>query len=313
MRKSVLLCLALLIIISTNVTHSAAQQPEAPVPPESKVDFSASAAATDVSSQQRRHPWGRFSPGAWSLVQVVNETFDENGAVVSTGMTETRTTLVKVEDDGVTLQFETSAWVSGKQLDAKPQTVKQCFHGGLCGENVKVSLQKTPEKIVVDGREIECKVESAEMVDGKIHALVRTYYTDTISPYVFKRESKTTNLEKESPLNRKTIQVDALDMPCEVLDNIRSAAHYVKVEEQASGARTTTLTYMSPEIPGGTIYRSSKAVDPKGRVVSRSILELRDFGTEPTGKKLGRLRNKYRIAPAKLRRSTRRQVEYLPK
>ena len=310
MRKSVLLCLALLIIISTNVTHSAAQQPEAPVPPESKVDFSASAAATDVSSQQRRHPWGRFSPGAWSLVQVVNETFDENGAVVSTGMTETRTTLLKVEDDGVTLQFETSAWVSGKQLDAKPQTVKQCFHGGLCGENVKVSLQKTPEKIVVDGREIECKVESAEMVDGKIHTLVRTYYNDTISPFVFKRESKTTNLEKNTPINRMTIQVDALNIPCEVLENIRSAAHYRVVREQTSGARTTTLTYMSPEIPGGTICHSSKEVDPNDRVISRSILELTDFGTEPTKKRLRKLKRP--LKPAKFRRSTRRQMEYLP-
>ena len=312
MRKPILICLALLFLVSANVTSSTAQQPKAPEPPKTTVDFTAPPAAADgISSQQRRHPWGRFSPGAWSLVRVVNETFDEKGTVVSTGMTETRTTLVKVEPDGVTLQFETSAWVSGKRLDANPQTIKQCFHGGLCGKNIKVS-ELAPIKIAVDGKEIECRVESAELVDGKIRTTVNTYYNDAISPFVFKRESEATNSEKKTSLNRMTIMVDALDMPCEILDNIRSAAHYRVVREHADGARTTTLTYMSPEVPGGTIRNNSKKVDINGRVVSRSILELTDFGTLPTKKKLGRFRNKHRVTPIKTRRITRRQVECLP-
>ena len=309
MRKSVLISIALLFFMSTCVSSSRAQGPEAPRPPESKNDDSASQSKNNLSSQQRRHPWGRFLPGAWSLVQVINETFDEKGAVASTGMTETRTTLVKVEDDGVTLQFETTAWVSGTQLDAKPQTVKQCFHGGLCGENVKVN-NLDAKKIIIDGKEIECQVESAQMVNGKLSTTVCTYYNDALSPFVFRRESKTTNLEKETAIEQMTIQVDALDMPCEVLDHICSAAHYRVVREDAGGARKTTLAYMSPEVPGGTIYHSSKEVDPNGKVVSRSILKLIDFGTEPKEKKLGIF--KRRAKPAKFRRTGRRKAEYLP-
>ena len=301
MPKSVFTCLALLFLVSTCFSSSAAQQPEAPAVETPKENAADTPSAEDISSQKRRHPWGRFSPGAWSLVRVVNETFD-NGIMVSKGTREIRTTLLKVEDDGVTLQLETSAWVSGTQLDAEPQTVKQCFHGGLCGMDVKVS-QQSPVKITIDGQDIECKVESAQWVDGNLRASIRTYYSDTISPFVFKRESETVNLEKKTTVSQMTIEVDALDMPCELPDEICSAAHFRIIKEQASGARTITLAYMSPEIPGGTICHSSKEVDPNGRVISRSILELTDFGMEPEKKKIGILK---RLKPARSPKSRHR-------
>ncbi len=243
------------------------------------------------------------------MVRVVNETFDETGTVVSTGMTETRTTLLKVEADGVTLQFETSAWVSGKQIDAKPQVVKQCYHGGICSKKVGIS-KRPPVKIPIDGQEIECKVESVEIIDGDLRTAIRTYYNDTISPFVFKRESETVNLAKKTTLSQLSIQVDAVDMPCEILDQIRSAAHFRVVRKHSNGAATITLAYMSPAIPGGTIQHNSKQVDQKGRIVSRSILELTDFGLEPTQKRVGLFQR--RAKAAKSRRYARRTTECLP-
>ena len=310
MRKWVFAGLAVGFFISSVAPWSAAEQTGDPVAPEQPKPTAAVApAATDGGSARLRHPWGRFSPGAWSLVRVVNETFDENGAVASTGMTETNTTLLKVEDDGVTLRFETSAWVSGKQVDAKPQVVKQCYHGGLCSKNVEVS-QRPPVKIRVDGREIECKVESVNITEGELRTTIRTYYNDTVSPFVFKRESETVNLTNKTVLNELLIQVDAVDMPCEILDQIRSAAHLRVTQKHSSGAMTTTLAYTSPEIPGGTIHHSSKQVDPKGRIVSRSILELMDFGLEPPQKRVGFLER--RAKAAKARRYARRTTECLP-
>ncbi len=316
MRKWVLIGLAVGLLFSNAAPRLAAQAPGDAAAPNPGTPAAPAAAepvktvpvVTEAGSAQLRHPWGRFKLGAWALVRVVNETFDDKGAVVSTDMIETRTTLVKIEEDGVTLRLETSAWVSGKQVDAKPQEVKQCYHGGLCIKNVQVSYN-SPVKIAVDGSEIECKVESVKLTDGDIRTSIRTYYNDTVSPFVFKRESETTNLTKKSTLSTLTIQVDALNMPCEVLDQIRSAAHYRVVRKQASGAVTTTLAYMSPEIPGSTIRHSSKQVDQKGRIVSRSILELTDFGLQSPKKRVGWLQ---RFREAKSRRSLRRQVECLP-
>lgn len=306
MRKWVFAGLAVGFFISSAAPWSSAEQPGAPIASESQPPAAAAPAASDGGSARLRHPWGRFSPGAWSLVRVVNETFDENGAVASTGMTETNTTLLKVEDDGVTLRFETSAWVSGKQIDAKPQVVKQCYHGGLCSKNVEVA-QRPPVKIQVDGREIECKVESVNITEGDLRTAIRTYYNDTVSPFVFKRESETVNQTNKTVLNELMIQVDAVNMPCEILDQIRSAAHLRVTQKHTSGAVTTTLAYMSPEIPGGTIQHSSKQVDQKGRIISRSILELMDFGLEPSQKRVGLLQRR-----AKSRRYARRTTECPP-
>jgi len=302
----------LLFFTLINVSFSVAQQPETPDADAARsidaaADADGDASPSDsVSVRRHRHPWGRFAPGAWSLVRVVNEKL-ENGEIVSTGMTETLTTLMNVEDDGVTLQYETVAWVSGKRLEANPQTVKQCFHGGLCGE-IKVT-PLPPVKINIDGQDIECNVESAQMVDGNIRTTIRSYYNDTLAPFVFKRESETVNLEKKTTVSEMAIQVDALAMPCGVLDEIVSASHFRIVRETAGGDRTTTLTYMSTEIPGGTIRHSSKEVDPNGRVVSRSILELTDFGTETENKRIGIF--KRRAKSERIRGNGRRSVERL--
>lgn len=314
MRKWVLTGLAMGFLISSAAPWSAAQQPGAAVAPApNKPVADKPVAKTSVvpgeGSARLRHPWGRFTPGAWALVRVVNETFDEKGAVVSTDMIETRTTLVKVEDDGVTLRFETSAWVSGKQIDAKPQVVKQCYHGGLCSKNVQVSTLP-PVTVEVDGHKIECKVESVQLVDGDLRTSISTYYNDTISPFVFKRISETNNQAKKTILSNLTIQVDALEMPCEILDQIRSAAHYRVVRKQPNGAVAITLAYMSSEIPGGTIRHSSKQVDQKGRIVSRSILELTDFGLQESEKRAGLFQRRARAA--KSRRYARRTTECLP-
>ncbi|MBN2291954.1 MAG: hypothetical protein JXM70_05980, partial [Pirellulales bacterium] len=185
MRKWVLTGLAVGFLISNAAPLSIAQQPatEANPPTADKPAVAVKPTASEAGSARLRHPWGRFTPGAWALVRVVNETFDEKGTVVSTDMIETRTSLVKVEEDGVTLRLETSAWVSGKRVDAKPQEVKQCYHGGLCIKNVQISAEPSI-KMMVDGTEIECNVESVKLIDGDIRTSIRTYFNDTVSPFV---------------------------------------------------------------------------------------------------------------------------------
>ena len=87
----------------------------------------------------RLHPWGRFAARAWKLVRVVTETLDERGQVVSTSTADTRTTLVGLDDDGVTLEVQACVEVAGKRFQAEPQTVKQGFHGELAVPNLKLS------------------------------------------------------------------------------------------------------------------------------------------------------------------------------
>ena len=75
------------------------------------------------------HPWGCCQPGTWKLVRVVTETLDEGGRVIGSSTTETKTTLVAADRDGITLEIQASMEVAGKRFQAEPQTVKQGFHG----------------------------------------------------------------------------------------------------------------------------------------------------------------------------------------
>ena len=65
------------------------------------------------------HPWGRFDPGDWKTVRVITETLNEQGQVVSTTTTDTKTTLVDRDHDGVTLEIQACMEVAGRALYAR--------------------------------------------------------------------------------------------------------------------------------------------------------------------------------------------------
>ncbi len=96
-------------------------------------------AAEQVGISARHHSWARFQPGAWKLVRVVTESLDDSGRVISVNVTETKTSLLRVDADCVVLEVEVGVEVAGKQFDGQPQCLKQGFHGELAGGEVKFS------------------------------------------------------------------------------------------------------------------------------------------------------------------------------
>ena len=95
----------------------------------------ASAVAEESAIAASLHPWGQFEPGTWKMVRVVTETLDEQGQVVSTSRTDTKTTLLEVSNDSVTLEVEACMEVAGKRFQVEPQTVKEGFHGEMAGSD----------------------------------------------------------------------------------------------------------------------------------------------------------------------------------
>jgi len=53
------------------------------------------AAAEDAATEvlQRAHAWARFGEGSWRHVRILTETFDEEGNVTSSSVTDNVTTL----------------------------------------------------------------------------------------------------------------------------------------------------------------------------------------------------------------------------
>ena len=60
-------------------------------------------------------------------MRVTTETLDDAGRVVATNVTETKTSLTRVEGDCVVLEVEVGVEIAGKQFDGLPQCVNRAF------------------------------------------------------------------------------------------------------------------------------------------------------------------------------------------
>ncbi len=234
------------------------------------------------------HPWGRFEPGAWKLVRVVTETFDEQGNTTGTSITETRTTLKEVGDKGVVLQVDVAVEIAGKRICAQPQTVRQAYHGEADESSVQIT-DLGMGKLAIEGREISCQIEQVESVGTHAKTLTRMHWNACAVPCTLKRESTMTDLKSGEVLSQSTVEVVALDMPCRVVDEIKSTAHLKTVVRHSQGT-TTTLSVTSTDIPGGVIRHTAKEVDENGRLLRRSELELIDYDLQLRDEHLGLLR-----------------------
>ena len=237
------------------------------------------AVAQETPPPPQLHPWGQFEPGAWKLVRVVTETFNEQGSPVGTNTSDYRTTLLDTDDGGVTLEMKVCAEVAGRRFDGEPQTIKQNYYGEQQSPGLKLK-EPAAGQVTIEDRKIPCQVREIESSNPNGKTTTTIYYSATASPYVLKRESVTTDQEGKNIISETNVSVQTLEMPCKVMGVMRSAAHVKTVQKTPKGT-IYTLAVICPEIPGGIVSNSSKELDSSGRLVRRSTLELVDFNTEP--------------------------------
>ena len=235
---------------------------------------------TGVSGEH--HPWGSFEVGAWKRVRVVSETFEGDEAVTTT-ITETKTTLEKIEDDGVTLRIEVAVELGRERFESDPQIVRQGWHGEMLGQNIETSRLGEGE-VKVQGRfgrqySVPCKIEQVVVNGPSGKTTTKIFFSDMFEPHVFKRESVKTSADGNTVLAESTVEVLAVNVPCKVLSGIGSASH-LKATCKYPKKRTTTTAMTSARIPGGVICHTSKEFDDNGRLIRGSSLELIGYGLQ---------------------------------
>jgi hypothetical protein len=241
-------------------------------------------AGQDTGISARHNAWARFQNGAWKLVRVSTETLDDSGRVVSTNVTETKTSLTKLEGECVVLEVEVGVEIAGKQFDGLPQCVKQGFHGELCGGEVKLQ-PSTSAELTIEDRKIECRRQQIEINTSAGTTSVNICYSDSLAPFILRRDSKTTDTSNKV-VNETLSEVVALDMPQRVLSEIKNVSCIKTVQKSAKGT-VTTLAMSSPDVPGGVVSQTTKEMDPSGRLIRRSTLEVVNYGTRPEKERTG--------------------------
>jgi len=227
------------------------------------------------------HPWARFEKhkGAWKRYRVTTETLDENGQVVNTTVTETKTSLEDVDAEGVTLRVEAIAEIAGKRLLSEPKTLRQSLRGDWAAGKAVIRGGGLAQ-VTIEGQTITCRVEEAEIVGPAGKTVTRTFYSRFVSPYVLRRESRTTDPEGKTTLDETIFRVVSLDRPCKIAPRIRRAACIEAVSTTPNGS-TVTRGFTSAEVPGGVVSHTADELDKNGRLVRHSNLVLVDFGLDP--------------------------------
>lgn len=234
---------------------------------------------------RKLHPWGECAPGAWKMVRVVSKCMDESGAVTRTNSTETKTTLQQVDERGVTLQVNSVVEFLGKRFESDGQTLRQGFHGEPDEANLTVKSLGAA-KLLVDGQEIACAVAQIELAAPDSKTVTTLHYTADLAPYIFKRQTVVTDPEGKQEISRTTSEVVGLNMPCEVLSDLKCAAQVRTLYKHAKGT-IASLAFVAPDIPGGVVACSTKELDLTGRLNRISVLKLVGYSFEPEDERPG--------------------------
>ena len=169
--------------------------------------------------------------------------------MVGTSISDTSTTLVGVDKEGVTLEIDSCVEVVGKRFDGKPQTIKQGFHGELVCADTKV-LAPSDGQVVVDDQKIPCKVQQVECNGANGRIVIHIYYSTKVAPYVFKRESISTDSEGKV-VGSNTMEVASMEMLGTVLGDPMSV-FLVKTVRKTPKGMVTALETISPRCPAAS-------------------------------------------------------------
>lgn len=258
------------------------------------------AQADTPGPSQKHHPWGRCAPGAWKIVSVVTKSIDERGQVSLQSTTETKTTLLELDDDGVMLEVRAMVETGGRRFHPEAQIIRQGFHGEMLGRDAKVK-DLGIGTVTVEKTEVPCRISQIESNSISNKTVTTIYYSDAFAPHILKRLSVTTDLDGTNVLAECEVEVVAANMPCEILGEVKCATQVRTVCRHPSGT-ITTLAFVSPDVPGGVVAHTSKELDTSGRLTRQSVLKLVAYSFEPHEDRgvFGRKRSKHRRSGAQI-------------
>lgn len=241
---------------------------------------SGAAAQEPTTTTPEMHPWGRFKPGAWRRIQVVTETFDEQGRVANTSTSFSTTRLQRGKRlNLIALAVEVVVDMSGKQIETPASVIEQGFYGQSPDDKVTVNPVGA-EEIQVAGKRVQCRVELVETEGPAGRTITKTWFSASVAPFILKRESKTLDVQGQQTVNETHVEVEAICASSDLFPNLASLSR-VKVVTRHSKGKTETTVLTSPEIPGGVVSHVANEFDGEGHLTRRSTLTLVNYGLTP--------------------------------
>ena len=230
------------------------------------------------------HPWGRFLPNTWCIVQTVTIANIEGRAVQSTQTV--RATLRSVNEGSVTLQEEETLELGGRIVPKSPQIVKYDFYNEPILEKpsqdgVKVR-QGPPEKLMIDRKVVPCAVRIYEQHTSGGILTTTIWYTPQVYPYVLRVEKILRSVSEGEDAGKQIIrQSVTLVQETSALKTLRvtrrNRTYTLQTVEKAGNITRITDARCSWDRPGGLLESTTRELDSQGVEIRRSVTRMTNY------------------------------------
>lgn len=225
-----------------------------------------------------QHPWARFQPGAWREVQIVTESFDETGAVVSRNVTIQKDILqAVVEGKKYVLKVQATVDLAGKRIvgDWKDRALHLATDGaGPIAESHRIE----DRSLTLAGRDVECQVFEIRYRDGTRNLIDIVHYDPQRFPFVLWRETSVDSGKKETAAETEQLtDVTARELPYQVGEQLLACSWLRTFRHRAKGDKLQ-MVISNSTVPGGEVAVWSTDFDAQGQRVRWSVTTLLAFG-----------------------------------
>ncbi|MGL4594513.1 MAG: hypothetical protein ACRCUY_07285 [Thermoguttaceae bacterium] len=229
----------------------------------------ASSSAVSILSA-RQNSWAGFLPNSWVLMQSVTSIPKDSKRLVN--VTETRTTLDRVEPNQYEITQQTTAEIGGKQVEMAAQKKILDFFSEPNGEGVKISSGNLTT-LQIGLNVISCGVRVYEQTTASEHRKTTIWYSTQLYPFIFRIERVIKTVPTDSEPEPKIISQSITEVRDSAALSPQTASFgtYMLRTIKKSGAITTVSdTLGSLFIPGGILEDTTRELDQSGQEI-RSI------------------------------------------
>jgi len=240
--------------------------------------LSAAVDGAPMTLSANEHPWGRFLPNTWCIVQTVAVSNIDGRPVQS--MQTVKITLQSVDESGVTMH-EAETLELGGRFDKTPQIVKYDFFHEPIQDKTQVR-QGEPEKLMIDRKVVPCAVRIYEQQTSGGHLTTTIWYTPHVYPYVLRVEKIMRSTPEgegaKGQIIRQSVTLVQETAALKVLRGIRRNRTYtIRTEEKAGNITRITDARCSWDVPGGLLESTTRELDAQGREIRRSASRMTNF------------------------------------
>jgi hypothetical protein len=207
--------------------------------------------------------------------------FDEEEQVARTSTTVTRTRLLRVARQAVSLCVTTTVEVAGHAFSPAPQEITKPL-----APDVESSQVLGTETVEINGQSYSAEVIQLITRSGTKRDVSELRYCSATTPQTLKRVTTTTDTQSPNASTTTTVTVTELNKQRDILGEMKCTWSVTTVIETAQ--RTITIEEVHcQDVPGELVTQVTEERDAEGKLVRRNEMELVGYG-------LGRARRIFR-------------------